>query len=139
MPSSPPSSPESTSLDALEALEDSIDNDPSLGAYRAQRLQELHADFARAQARNKARAQAQGQAGQGSGSGAYIEIRDEKGLMDIVTERKRCVVHFFQEGFRRCGIMNGHLEVCSMHIVRYVEFFALVYFSLHTLGVFLVE
>ena len=90
----PPSDDEDALLDALDS-----ESDPALAPYRAQRLQELSAELARAkQLRNE-------------DHGTYTEIRDEKALMDIVTETKWCVVHFFKDGFGRCGIMDGHLEV----------------------------
>ncbi|KAL9030068.1 MAG: hypothetical protein Q9196_001759, partial [Gyalolechia fulgens] len=80
-------------------LLDSLDNDPSLSGYRAQRLQQLHEEFTRAKhLRN-------------CDHGQYTEIRDEKPLMDIVnTGAELCVVHFFKPDFRRCGIMDGHLR-----------------------------
>jgi hypothetical protein len=95
----------------FEALETSLESDPSLAPYRAQRLQQLHAELSRAK---DIRAQSHG---------TYIEIKDEKALMDIVTGRtvtgtgtgtgtRWCVVHFFKPDFRRCGVMDGHLEVC---------------------------
>lgn len=31
--------------------------------------------------------------------------------MERVTGTRGCVVHFFKDGFRRCGIMDGHLKV----------------------------
>lgn len=91
---SPPSDDEDALFDALES-----ESDPALAPYRAQRLQQLSSELTRAkQLRNE-------------DHGAYSEIRDEKALMEIVTGTKWSVVHFFKDGFWRCGIMNGHLEV----------------------------
>jgi hypothetical protein len=93
----------------FESLETSLESDPSLAPYRAQRLQQLHAELSRAK---DIRAKSHG---------TYIEIKDEKALMDIVTGRtstgtRWCVVHFFKPDFRRCGVMDGHLEVCFVEI-----------------------
>lgn len=102
MPSSPtPSSAsESAILDALDS-----DSDPALAPYRAQRIQQLHSEFAR---EKQLRAESQESE---SVHGRYSEILDEKALMEIVTGTKCCVVHFFKTGFKRCGVMDGHLEV----------------------------
>jgi hypothetical protein len=39
-------------------------------------------------------------------------VKDEKAVMDITTSSKLAVVHFFKPDFGRCGVMDGHLEVC---------------------------
>lgn len=91
---SPPPDDEDALFDALES-----ESDPTLAPYRAQRLQQLSSEIARAkQLRNEEH-------------GTYSEIRDEKALMEIVTNTKWSVVHFFKDGFGRCGVMDEHLEV----------------------------
>jgi hypothetical protein len=80
----------------IAALEE---DDAELDAFREQRLQQLHAEFERAR---QLRA---------SDHGTYTEIKDEKALMDITTQTKLCVVHFFKPDFNRCRIMDSHLEV----------------------------
>jgi hypothetical protein len=73
-----------------------------------------------------------------AGSGGYDELHDEKTLMDLTTfvlspsphshflrathyhtrcrSTKNCIVHFFHSDFRRCKIMDGHLETLApMH------------------------
>ncbi|KAI8808866.1 thioredoxin-like protein [Cladochytrium replicatum] len=42
--------------------------------------------------------------------GTYRRIDLEKELMQITTNTKLCVVHFFHKEFRRCQIMDSHLE-----------------------------
>ncbi|KAF2738531.1 thioredoxin-like protein [Polyplosphaeria fusca] len=81
-----------------DALIAALEDDDELDAFREQRLQQLHAEYDRAQ---------QLRAG---GHGIYIEIKDEKALMDITTSTKLCVVHFFKPDFNRCRIMDTHLE-----------------------------
>lgn len=90
--------------DALIAsLED--DEDHALNAFREQRLQQLHQEVSRAKTMRD------------SGSGSYIEVKDEKGVMDITTGTKYAVVHFFKPDFGRCAVMDGHLEVCTFFFI----------------------
>ena len=46
--------------------------------------------------------------------GIYTEITNEKEFMDITTSEKYVVGHFFHDDFRRCKIMDTHLEVTSL-------------------------
>lgn len=89
-----------------DALLDSLENDPSLDGFREQRLQQLHSEFTRAK---HMRSQEHG---------TYVEIKDEKGLMDITTNTRLCVVHFFKPDFNRCRIMDEHLQVCVYNIEK---------------------
>lgn len=87
--------------DDEDALIAELEADDSFDGLREQRMQQLHAELARAkQMRN-------------SEHGTYQEIKDEKALMDITTATKLCVVHFFHADFNRCRIMDNHLEVCT--------------------------
>lgn len=45
--------------------------------------------------------------------GLYTEIPVEKGFLDLTTQEDRCVIHFFHEDFRRCAIMDTHLEALT--------------------------
>ncbi|KAF2790065.1 thioredoxin-like protein [Melanomma pulvis-pyrius CBS 109.77] len=81
-----------------DALIAALEDDEELDAFREQRLQQLHAEFDNAR---RLRA---------NQHGTYVEIKDEKGLMDITTSTKLCVVHFFKPDFNRCRIMDNHLE-----------------------------
>jgi hypothetical protein len=75
-------------------------DDSALDAFREQRMQQLHEELSRAKYMRS------------QDYGKYLEVTDEKQLMDITTSTKYCVVHFFHPDFRRCGIMSTHLEVC---------------------------
>ncbi|ORY91128.1 thioredoxin-like protein, partial [Syncephalastrum racemosum] len=44
--------------------------------------------------------------------GTYTEITNEKEFMNITTGTKYVVGHFFHKDFRRCKIMDTHLEAC---------------------------
>ncbi|GAA6007283.1 hypothetical protein JCM11491_003074 [Sporobolomyces phaffii] len=82
----------------LEELEDDLDNDFELGGFREKRMMELKAQLDAAQQRQE------------SGYGQYTEIKVEKVLLDKTSKAKRSVVHFFHPDFRRCKIMDKHLE-----------------------------
>ncbi|KAI9718936.1 MAG: hypothetical protein M1812_003820 [Candelaria pacifica] len=103
-PPNPSSSSSSEDEDTLISL---LENDThALSSFREQRLQQLHTELSRAkEMRNQE-------------YGIYSEIKDEKILMDIITTKTTtgsskegwAVVHFFKDGFERCGVMDGGLE-----------------------------
>ncbi|GAA5876132.1 hypothetical protein JCM16303_007033 [Sporobolomyces ruberrimus] len=82
----------------LEELEDDLDNDFELGGFREKRMMELKAQLDAAQRRQE------------TGFGQYTEIKVEKVLLDKTSKAARSVVHFFHPDFRRCKIMDKHLE-----------------------------
>ncbi|GAA6064347.1 hypothetical protein JCM10212_004673 [Sporobolomyces blumeae] len=82
----------------LEELEEELDNDFDLGGFREKRMVELKAQLDAAQRR------------QDSGYGQYTEVKVEKSLLDMTAKAGRSVVHFFHPDFRRCKIMDKHLE-----------------------------
>ncbi|KAK5112664.1 hypothetical protein LTR85_011175 [Meristemomyces frigidus] len=87
--------------DALIAeLEDDDDNG-AFSAMREKRLEQLHAEMTRAKAMRNTH------------HGTYIEIKDEKELMDITTGTNLCVVHFMKTDFARCRYMDEKLKVLA--------------------------
>lgn len=88
--------------DDEDALIASLEDSPALDAFREQRIQQLHSEFTRAKTQKN------------QGFGNYTEIKEEKALMDLTTEVKLAVVHFAKNDFARCGVMDGHLEVCNI-------------------------
>ncbi|KAF8538223.1 thioredoxin-like protein [Trichophaea hybrida] len=76
--------------------------DSALDAFRERRLQQLHEEFARAQAQRA-----------NLGSGTYEDVQDEKAVMDITTSNKNAVVHFYHGDFRRCKILDSHLALLA--------------------------
>ena len=89
----------SAAEDDEDALIASLEEDEFVGAFREQRLQQLHTELSRAKA------------SRASGGGIQVEIQEEKDLMGITTSAKLCVVHFFKPDFGRCGVMDAKLEV----------------------------
>ncbi|GAA5826983.1 hypothetical protein JCM11251_002193 [Rhodosporidiobolus azoricus] len=82
----------------LEELEEDLDNDMDLGGFREKRMMELKAQVEAAQRQQR------------TGYGKYSEYRVEKELIQTTAKAKRSVVHFFHRDFRRCKIMDSHLE-----------------------------
>lgn len=91
--------------DDEDALIESLEDSPAVDAFREQRIQQLHAEFARAKDQKN------------QGYGHYTEVKDEKELMNLTTSQKYCVVHFAKDDFQRCRTMDGHLEVSSLESV----------------------
>lgn len=77
------------------------DDDHAFSALRERRLEQLHSEMARAKVLKETQ------------HGTYIEIKDEKQLMDITTSTKLCVVHFMKPDFHRCGIMDDKLQILA--------------------------
>ncbi|KAG8628668.1 hypothetical protein KVT40_002533 [Elsinoe batatas] len=86
--------------DALIAALEEDDNN-ALANFREQRLQQLHSEFTRAKAQRD------------SGFGTYVEIKDEKTILEITTSTKLCVVHFMKPDFSTCRTMDQKLEVLA--------------------------
>ncbi|PVD33790.1 hypothetical protein C0Q70_05051 [Pomacea canaliculata] len=42
--------------------------------------------------------------------GEYTLLQDEKKFLEQTTTEQKCVVHFFHSDFRRCAIVDSHLE-----------------------------
>ncbi|KAI5854752.1 thioredoxin-like protein [Tricharina praecox] len=87
--------------DEDELLAELEREDSALDGFRERRLQQLHDEFARAAAHRS------------GGGGTYLNVEDEKAVMDITTNNKNSVVHFFHSDFRRCKILDTHLELLA--------------------------
>ncbi|KAL9091883.1 MAG: hypothetical protein Q9165_004635 [Trypethelium subeluteriae] len=91
----------SITTDDEDVLIAALEEDDTFDAFREQRLQQLHAEFTRAKSmRNQ-------------GGGSYVEINEEKELMDITTSTNLCVVHFFKPDFGRCRLMDSKLDALA--------------------------
>jgi thiol-disulfide isomerase/thioredoxin len=111
------------SSDEDELLAELEREDAALDGFRERRLQQLHEEFARAQAQRA-----------NLGSGTYEDVQDEKAVMDITTfpplplpppsdfvrangkgnrSNKNAVVHFYHSDFRRCKILDSHLALLA--------------------------
>ncbi|GAA5891167.1 hypothetical protein JCM6882_006445 [Rhodosporidiobolus microsporus] len=89
----------------LEELEEELDNDLDIGGFREKRMMELKAQLDAAQRQQQ------------TGYGKYSEYKVEKDLIQTTAKAKRSVVHFFHRDFRRCKIMDAHLEkLAAKHV-----------------------
>ncbi|RKP13612.1 thioredoxin-like protein, partial [Piptocephalis cylindrospora] len=91
---------EDSEIDEADLL-DEIDNDPELTGYREQRLRELKEEADRAKTLRD------------SDRGRYTELQSEKEVLKVSTSEKRCIIHFFHKEFRRCKIMDKHLDILA--------------------------
>ncbi|KNE71466.1 hypothetical protein AMAG_15694 [Allomyces macrogynus ATCC 38327] len=89
-------------LDSDDELFDDLErDDDDLAGFREQRIEQLKAELERARAMRE------------NAHGTYAEIKDEKEVLKITTSTNKCVVHFFHKEFRRCAIMDKHLEALA--------------------------
>ncbi|KAH6915335.1 GTPase inhibitor [Coprinopsis sp. MPI-PUGE-AT-0042] len=77
-------------------LEEEIENDPS-SAVREQALGILQREMERVKGLQENK------------HGQYTEVSDEKEVIRITAQEKRCVVHFYHTEFKRCEIMDKHI------------------------------
>lgn len=43
--------------------------------------------------------------------GTYKDLESDRHVLDVTTSIKHCIIHFYHTDFRRCQIMDKHLEV----------------------------
>ncbi|KAM0755595.1 thioredoxin-like protein [Meredithblackwellia eburnea MCA 4105] len=84
--------------DLLEELERDLDDQFDLGGFRERRMEEMRAQMEKAKAMKV------------SNYGKYTEMKIEKDVIESTARAKRSVLHFFHRDFRRCKIMDQHLE-----------------------------
>lgn len=82
----------------LEELERDLDDQFDLGGFRERRMEELKFQMEAAQKMKQ------------SNYGRYTEMKVEKEIIEATAKAKRSVLHFFHRDFRRCKIMDEHLE-----------------------------
>ncbi|ORY69298.1 thioredoxin-like protein [Leucosporidium creatinivorum] len=82
----------------FDDLEEGLDDDFDLGGFRERRMEELRAQIDTMQKMKE------------TNYGRYTEYKNEKDLISTTAKAKRCLVHFFHTDFRRCKIMDKHLE-----------------------------
>ncbi|KAI8076368.1 thioredoxin-like protein [Halteromyces radiatus] len=74
------------------------DDDDAMAKIREQRIREIQQELERRQVL------------QDNQHGIYTEIEKEKEFMDTTVKEKYMVGHFYHKDFRRCKIMDSHLE-----------------------------
>ncbi|CCA70475.1 related to PLP1-Phosducin homologue likely to be involved in regulation of pheromone response [Serendipita indica DSM 11827] len=84
-----------------DGLLDALDNDETLAGYREQRLEQLKREAEHVRDLREI------------DHGKYTEVDDEKEVIRISANEKRCVIHFYHRNFQRCAIMHKHLEAIA--------------------------
>ncbi|KAL5032973.1 hypothetical protein RTP6_000997 [Batrachochytrium dendrobatidis] len=94
----------------LRELEEEDDDDMA-AIFRERRMNELRAEAHRLRQMGQAR------------HGHYETIRTEKDILHITTTAERCVVHFSHKDFRRCQLMDQHMqELAKKHFkTRFIK------------------
>ncbi|KAK9479053.1 thioredoxin-like protein [Lipomyces japonicus] len=96
---------ETSDIDDEEFLELLEQDEAALDAFREKRMQELHTQMKAARHLHS------------SGHGSLTEISDEREVLEITTNTKYSVVHFFHSAFKRCEIMQKRLqELTAKHM-----------------------
>ncbi|KAF9358693.1 hypothetical protein BGX26_001129 [Mortierella sp. AD094] len=88
-------------LDDDELFEELENDDYGMSSFREQRIEELKEEV------EKRRLMVE------FDHGSYKDVANEKEVMDITTKTKHCVVHFYHSDFRRCMIVDKHLETLA--------------------------
>ncbi|RPD67237.1 GTPase inhibitor [Lentinus tigrinus ALCF2SS1-7] len=78
-------------------LEAEIENDSS-ALFRERGMDRLKAEMEHLQQQKR------------DGHGQYREVTDEKEVIRLSAKEPRCVIHFFHHKFKRCEIMDKHLQ-----------------------------
>ncbi|KAF9360418.1 hypothetical protein BGX34_007784 [Mortierella sp. NVP85] len=102
---------EDKELDDDELFEELENDDYGTASFREQRIEELKEEMTRKKLVIE------------NDHGSYKNITNEKEVMDITTKTKHCVVHFYHSDFRRCMIVDRHLEaLAKKHIMtRFIK------------------
>ncbi|KAF7592610.1 hypothetical protein BBP40_012699 [Aspergillus hancockii] len=91
--------------DLFKALENEDDS-----TYRAQRIEQLNAEFASAQ---NSRPPAPSTTTTIIKDSLYPTLKSDQTLLDFTTETHRCVIHFAHPDFARCGTMDEHMRALA--------------------------
>ncbi|KAG0331913.1 hypothetical protein BG000_010495 [Podila horticola] len=93
-------------LDDDELFEELENDDYGMSSFREQRIEELKEEVAKRKLMME------------NEHGIYKDVTDEKEVMDITTKTKHCVVHFYHSDFRRCMIVDKHLEALAKKHIK---------------------
>ncbi|CAG8648769.1 9805_t:CDS:2, partial [Funneliformis mosseae] len=84
-----------------ELFEQLESDDFALASFREQRMEQLKQEMTKLQEMRQ------------NDHGSYVEIATEKEVLNISTNTKLCVVHFFHKEFRRCQIVDKHISAIA--------------------------
>ncbi|KAF9883517.1 hypothetical protein FE257_003392 [Aspergillus nanangensis] len=92
----------------VDALLESLENEDD-SAYRAQRVEQLNAEFASAKNNRSVPTTTIVE------DGLYPTLNSDQVLLDITTQINRCVIHFAHPDFARCATMDDHMRELATH------------------------
>ncbi|KAF9186101.1 hypothetical protein BGZ49_004219 [Haplosporangium sp. Z 27] len=93
-------------LDDDELFEELENDDYGMSSFREQRIEELKEEVEKRRLMMELE------------HGSYKDIVNEKEVMDITTKTKHSVVHFYHSDFRRCMIVDKHLEALAKKHIK---------------------
>ncbi|KAF9336834.1 hypothetical protein BG006_007205 [Podila minutissima] len=93
-------------LDDDELFEELENDDYGMSNFREQRIEEFKEEVAKRKLMME------------NEHGIYKDVTDEKEVMDITTKTKHCVIHFYHSDFRRCMIVDKHLEALAKKHIK---------------------
>ncbi|KAG0016265.1 hypothetical protein BGZ81_011317 [Podila clonocystis] len=93
-------------LDDDELFEELENDDYGMSSFREQRIEEFKEEVAKRKLMLE------------NEHGIYKDVTDEKEVMDITTKTKHCVIHFYHSDFRRCMIVDKHLEALAKKHIK---------------------
>ncbi|KAJ1505113.1 hypothetical protein HMI54_006258, partial [Coelomomyces lativittatus] len=96
-----PHQSDSNDSDSDSELFETLETDADLSSYREKRIEQLKLEVAKAKEERETH------------FGTCEEIYDEKEIFKITTSHPRCVLHLFHKDFRRCAIMDMHLQLLA--------------------------
>ncbi|KAF9577350.1 hypothetical protein BGW38_007490 [Lunasporangiospora selenospora] len=88
-------------LDDDELFEELENDDFGMASLREQRMEEYKEEISKKKLMME------------NEHGIYKDVTDEKQILDTTTKTKHCVVHFYHSDFRRCMIVDKHLEALA--------------------------
>ncbi|KAF9276424.1 hypothetical protein BGZ68_010019 [Mortierella alpina] len=93
-------------LEDDELFEELENDDYGMASFREQRIEELKEEVEKRKLIMELE------------HGVYKDVTNEKEVMDTTTKTKQCVIHFYHADFRRCMIVDKHLETLAKKHIK---------------------
>ncbi|KAI9599481.1 thioredoxin-like protein [Syncephalis fuscata] len=81
-----------------DELLDGLEDEALFSGYREHRMEELRQQMQQMQTMKE------------NDHGTFKDLESDKQILEVTTTTKHCIVHFYHTDFRRCQIMDKHLE-----------------------------
>lgn len=83
----------------------------NMEAFREARMEQIRAEISKKSSEADRDARAAPGGGNANYRGRYTEIKTEKELLYLSSSEPNCLIHFAHPDFKRCALMDRHLEV----------------------------